>query len=518
MKKFLVTSLKQVSALAAKANEEAEKKRIQKLRVKQRLVKQAAEKIIEEERRKAIRAENERLQIIELRKRVRAVYHSLASAAWQGRNFVAISEDCLSYSSELSRYGLRLVSYLDLVEFLNGTQGNLLNELRDLLRVYSSDGFALNQKIVQLCLGIEKNGLAWYVKNQQDILEEIDAVEADIYQRRGEALNQIESLLAKAQQDKVGRVRAIEADIARYETELEKCLGAVKHLESIARQLSSFTSKIANDLAISYPDDVYISLANRVSFLRGAYSNIIPQHDFSRYSDLEILNIVRLANGVDAFFVIEEAHRQTSIGGNGAPLRMTTLRAKLTALNDALSAATSISRSHVQEPISPQLVSAKERYVRIGECHNIYRRRAARIRDLYAGACKQFDFYSPRELFYRKAYYANIVLAELDPSPNNLHPDVVIAYEELDWLSGRSGRMYLSKIERLLRSVAESASTSVEVTVRAKGGSKSTVELLGELLSASIRPALVLLMFKLAGLKVSSAFHGHDEVVVVFSW
>lgn len=518
MSKFLATSLKQVSYMAAKAKEEAEKKRAQKLKEKQRLARQAANKIVQEERRRAIEAENERLQIIEERKTVRAIYHSLAAAAWQGRNFAECSESHLLYADGLKPYGIKIVDQLFVIRFLNGAQQSLVNELHGLAGIYPSGKFPLNGEVERLSTGLKKSGIAWYLQNQENILSEIDAVEEDIYRRRGEEVNQVESMIAKAKQDNLGHVRAMKAQIARHEAELEKCLGFVKHLESIAKHLSGFTAKIASDLALRFPNAADVSLHNKVSFLRGAYSGIIPQHDFSRYSDLEILNIVRLACGLDAFCTTEEAEKQVSVGGDGASLRIPTLRTKLAVLSDALFAAASTPQSHLQNPMSAQLLAAKQEFLRLGECRNEYRKHAERIRNLYAEALRRFDSFSPRGLVYRRGCYENVVIAELDPSPNNLNPDVVIAYEELDWLSGRSGRMYLLKIERLLRSVAESASTSVEVTVRAKGGSKSTVELLGELFSANIRPALVLLMFKLAGLKISSAFHDNDEVVVVYSW
>lgn len=470
---------------------------------------QAERRRIEAEKRKAelaerkIREDEERVRICELRKAQLCsdIYGSLAVAAWDGVQEVVVDDEAFDFKTELHKFGIAVSRRSKLARLATNALAELLVAANQFSKVADTANEAsVADKLRSLSERIHKSG-------QPKLASQLSKFAEQMAQQSALGCERVE----KVHQDLLGSVGAQERAIDALEADARKLKAqladAVADVERRGKQLLSVANRIkahVDDIGSSYQAQVPAGLTpqsfeKKAAALRLAYGRFIHDVDFEKFSVLEIINLMRQANGREP---MESLNPNTEDDpdyfdyGDVGDETTAVLSKRLSRTNGELSAAkTKLDSTRAK-------ITRARSEIRIA---NDFRAKAHSFHD----SCTLFERSLGRsmegvdcgQLRFDEGQYIGPTLACLEAEPPESDTPIANAYAELRWLATEDGRDFAGYLDIVLSELAKEGARSVDMYFVESDG-ESRVSLGKVSLVCKICAPLMQLLFSRRGIAV----------------
>lgn len=510
------------------AEEERQRKLTEEAERKRKIREEKALQSIKEKQRKE-EAERVRRHQLKVSKLCRGIYVDLAVAAWDGHREVRLEGDVVEFDEDLLQFGIEIRSPKALATALNKAMIDLVDSMEALSK--AAEGLDLNHASRSLRFwskGLRVGGHKALGAPFTDLLAPIQLEIAEQMQsipgRREQVLAAIDSFEEKNSRSRK-EIRTLRGSLETAQIEQKKresALGEVvaeirDHIEEIG---PSFLANLPEGLALEK-----VSFAGRAAALRIAYSTFISKRPFASFTDLEIINLMRVANRLKPISLIglaswgldskqnggyheqdddreeieddaEEIDRHPKLvllnrGVNKAEERIGSLRKNISCLDD-------------------EARSIKTLQKKLQEC----RFDVERFEKILASNLENVE---SEDLRFIDGQYVGPTFAKLGDACPEESLGISPAYRELTWLSGEPGKDFCGYLDIVLSELAKEGARSVLLTLfESKNGCK--VEVGKVSLVCSIGHPLLGLLFTKRGFTVEVANESAQLVSMKLSW
>ena len=470
---------------------------------------QAEQRRIEAEKRKAELEERkrsedeERVRIRELRKvqLCSDIYGSLAVAAWDGVQEVVVDDEAFDFKAELHTLGIAVRRRSKLARLATNALAELLMVADQFSRLADTANEAsAADKLRNLSERIQKSG-------HPKLASQISKFAGQVAQQSTLGCDRAE----KIHQDLLGGVGAQERAVDALEADVRKL--KVRLADRVAdegrwkKQLLLVANRIkahVDDIGSSYQAQLPAGLTPRsyetkAAALRLAYGRFVHDVDFEKFSVLEIINLMRQANGrepMETLYPDTDEDRGYFDHGDVGDETAAILGKRLSRMSGELSAAkTKLDSTHAK-------ISSAWSDIRLA---NDFRAKA----HSFHNSCVQFERSLGKslegvdcgQLRFDEGQYIGPTLACLEAEPPASDIPTANAYAEMRWLATEDGRDFAGYMDIVLSELAKEGARSVDLSfVESDGESRVSVGKVS--LVCKIDAPLMELLFSKRGIAV----------------
>lgn len=473
----------------------------------------AEQKRIEAERRLAEMAERRRLEAEERARRrelrksqlCSEIYRALAVAAWDGVQEVVVDPDAFDFRAELSELGIAVSRRSKLARLFTDGLKELLRAVHQFLKVSDKAGDTeVSEKLRSLSERIQKSGqpklavqiskLSWQVVQQSALRVEL-------------AMKDHQKLLYIVDGQKQAIV-ALEVDTSKLKAQLADAVATQKRRDAqilpVVHRIKTHLDDIASSYQAQLPQGLQpqqsLSYETRAAALRVAYGRFIHDIDFEKFSALEIINLMRRANGhepIANFYPKLDEDQGSFDRRDASDASAEALSRRLQQKSNALSsakaklAATRDELSRVKNYIR----TIKDNHGKALSFHEV----CIRFEELISRSLEGVDV---GQLRFERDQYIGPTMAYLDSEVPAPDVRTVNAYEELRWLATEDGRVFSGYLDVVLSELAKDGARSTELSF-VEGDGESRVAVGKVALVCKIGSPLMGLLFSERGLAVN---------------
>lgn len=501
------------------AEEERQRKLAEDAERKQRIREEKAQQAIKEKQRKE-EVERVRRHQLKLYKLCREIYIDLAVAAWDGNREVRVDGDVADFDEDLLQFGIEIQRPQKLATALNRAMIDLVASMEALSK--AADGIAFNQASRSLTfwsMGLRHAGHEGIGVPFADLLARIQLEIPDnmqsILRRRAHAVATISSL-----EERNGRTReeirtlhdSIEAALIAQEKRESAYGDAVANIRDHIQDIgSAFLGNLPHGLV---PKN--LSFEERAAALRTAYSTFIPNRQFASYTNLEIVNLMRMANRLKPIRFdnsgLDSEQGWRTLKEDDEEQDEIYFHPKLLLLNSNLSKADDKIKN-LKVDISS--LDGKKRSMnglqkKVEECQAD----VAKFEKILASNLENVE---SKDLRFMDGQYVAPTLAKLGDACPEDSLGISSAHRELTWLYGESGKDFCGYLDIVLAELAKEGARSVALSFfESEDGGKVEVGTVS--LVCSIGHPLLGVLFAKRGFNFEVASASAPPVSMKLSW
>jgi hypothetical protein len=461
---------------------------------------QAAERAeLERIRAESERAEQERMRLLRLTNICAETYRTLALAAWDGQTTVIADIAALDFSEELAARGLSMSRSTALADRMNETLASLRRAL---------DRFPGRSADLQPADGVSKMGKL------------IDRIQPEGALAQSEALSAKSGQLCQSLEREVARLRGQEETVKDKAEQLKASAARVKssigvaqasegqlvwkkaQLQPIANRLEAHLGGISAFYRARLSAG-QVSVEDRAIALRQAYLAYVPDFDASEFSNLDVINIARLANDQP---LIESLDPNGTRSLESEQLfRLDQLRTQLAKLTEQRKSLRRMARQFAVRRTQAQGSLSRARALQ------------KRVVNFKRVVATPLEGVTVGQLFLEQGRWVGPVQACLTPHPPIGDANLLAAYEELRWLASDEGREFATYLDIVLAEAAKEGVRSVALTF-IEGDASNRVEACGVALVCKLGWPLLHLVFSQRGLRVGAPATDDNKTVLLIGW
>ena len=541
--------------------QEAERKRIiqEEKDLKARIEKQRRDEEAEKERKireeKALRALGEKKRMEEeerarryqakLAKICREIYVQLAVAAWDGQREILIKRNLADVEDDLRRFGIEVrrpkklanalgMAMIDLLGSMDAVSNltaswhrfrDLQTDLADAASTFRDAGHTRAGIATADLLGPIQSeidaGIRSTMKRREHAVETINqrdnktrGAKIEMQELRGaiaDARRKQEDKIRGAKLEKQELLRAI-ADAERKQEESELAFGgAVDRIRDRIQDIeSAFSAALPHGLVPSN-----VTFGERADALRIACSTHIPDVKFGLFSDLQIVNMMRLANGLKPIdlqrpVVNFSPVRSATDDGDDGELHILKLERLLEELNEDGERIASLRDSigHFDSELRS-----------LNELQRLLRKCQSDLKKFNKTLELELEDVTSEELRFIDGQYVGPTFARLGDVVPEDSVGVSVAYGELLWLLGDAGKDFCGYVDIVLAELAKEGTRSVVIAFCETESTKK-IEIGTVSLVCDIRHDLLGVLFSTRGFDVKIEVHNDaaSRVDLQLSW
>jgi hypothetical protein len=467
---------------------------------------QAAERAeIERIRVELKRVEQERARQRRLNHLCAETYRALALAIWEGDITAVVDPESLNFTSELAAQGLVVARCTALADRTNKAIEAMCSALDQFPKVTALPKITntvaemarliariqpTESKALSAALSAKAARLCFYLESEGARLDEQEIA----------CRNKLKQLKASTVQVKknIGLAQAFENQSA---WKREK-------LQSIATRLGAHLMDIGASTRVSL-DSGMVSWTDRANVLRQAYQRRVPDVDFSVFSNLDVINIARLANArplIDSLHPAEsdQVHPATSIESFQL--------SRLDQLEDDLAKLT-VQRETLRRK-ARELAAGKIQIQNSLTCAYGFKKGVMHFERVTAAS---LEGVTVDQLSVEEYRLVGPVQARLRPQAPELDPQLAAAYQELRWLASKEGREFSTYLDNVFAETAKEGTRTVDLTFfKDEGGNR--VEVCRVALDCKVEWPLLHLVLILRGLQVDASVTVDNKTTFQVSW
>lgn len=473
----------------------------------------AEQKRIEAEKRLAEMAERRRLEAEERARRrelrksqlCSEIYRALAVAAWDGVQEVVVDPDAFDFRAELSELGIAVSRRSKLARLFTDGLKELLRAVHQFLKVSDKAGDTeVSEKLRSLSERIQKSGqpklavqiskLSWQVVQQSALRVEL-------------AMKDRQKLLYIVDAQKQAIV-ALEGDTSRLKAQLADAVATQERRDAqflpVVHRIKAHLDDIASSYQAQLPQGLQthqsLSYETRAAALRVAYGRFIHDIDFERFSVLEIINLMRRANGrepVSSLSLELNEDRGSADGREAGGASVEALGGRLLRKSNELSFAKS-KLAATRDELSRSKNSIRTTKEYHGKVHSFHET-CIRFEHLLSKSLEGVDI---GKLRFEEGQYIGPTMACLESEAPASDVPIVNAYKELRWLATEEGRDFSGYLDVVLSELAKDGARSAELSF-VEGDGESRVAVGKVALVCKIGSPLMGLLFSERGLAVN---------------
>lgn len=469
----------------------------------------------------AIRREQRKKQLIQAA--VRAAYMQILKAIIKGSSTTTMRMPQDLHPDELIAYGIKAEQPKEAEGKLNKLQHASLLELEELLTKKETDWVRLLRPAWKVKSTLAEVGIAAGVEFAIEELAEIKNKAGAEIVKLNEARGRLKEDIGAAKR----KIRLAEDVQAKQKFATEEKLAATKEknqkaaqraalIQSIASDIAPRMQAIASDFNIAYPNGQEISVLARAAFLRRSFVAIDPGFNRADFSDLEIINIARVANGQEPLSDLTNALLTRHASGESDHNTKDVLR-KLESIEQRLVRQINAHNDELSL-LKARLIECTQR---INNLENLLRRLAKvseKISELANDAKATLSKVNPKAIRFINGQYCSETIVGLCTIPPYIEPAVMSSYEELVWLSSADGKTFLEYLQAVLLELANNSQRTAQIVFVDGANGATELEVGGVKLSARLRKELVMLIFQYFGLDTVALEAASENGGIKVSW
>lgn len=463
------------------------------------------------------------------------------------------------HPDELINYGIKAEQPKEAEEKLNKLQQTSLLELEELLRKEEADGTRLPRPALKikptLCEADEARLLrpAWKVMSTLTEVGVAAGIEfataelTEIKNKAGAEITKLDKACGRLREDisAVKRKISLAEDAqAKQKVALEKKLAATKEKNQKAAQRAELLQQIANDIAprmptiandfnIRHPNGQEVSVLTRVAFLRRSFANIDPKFNRADLSDLEIINIARIANGQDPLVDLTKAAlgryapEDSTYNAKDVLQQSESLKQRFMREMHVLSQPESIEQRFTRKineynnelsNLNAQLVTSTQRINNLNKLIRKLNKASETIMTLANYAKATLDQVDSKSIRFIRGQYLSETIISLSTMPSDIESAVMSSHKELVWLSSADGKTFLEYLQVVLLELANKSQRTAKIAFAEGVNGTTELEVGGVKLSARLRKEPIMLIFKYFGLDTIEPTHTSKNDLIEVSW
>jgi len=528
MTSSFAASLRKLAEEAAEAKRlmEAKARAVEKIvRAEGLRIKREAEVLARKEFR---RAENEESKQREEAERLRsramrleqlcsAIYAELAVAVWEGVEEAVVDDDALNFKSELIAMGVLVIRRNKLARLANNALADLLKAIGQFsLEADTPHALGLSTRLNSMSLRLQKSGDSGLSLKFSKLAGQFCSNLANEYDR-------IELSHSKVLDDIAGRKTAIakiESEIRPVNVLLNEVQNQAaqrsRHLVAVAAEIKSHADDIGSTYQAHLPQGIAankLSPESKASALRLAFATYVHGTDFKAFSELEIINLMRIANGWPLLESLDSAddtncdrfrYNDSSEGAQAQLLKR--LNRNLASVKSSLS-----SMLHKAKQLSTDLKNTKARL----KTANEFGENCIQFEEVFA---RTLEGVNASQLRFDGDQYVGPTIAALGAERPVANGHLQSAYRELRWLAADDGRVFADYLDIVLSELAKEGARRVEVAF-VDSDSEKKVEVGKISLVCNIGCPLMGLLFSKRGMMTTAGTAvSDDRTVFQLSW
>lgn len=497
---------KKAEAIANAANQRAE---IERAKIEANAVKIAA--------RRELRKKLAALRV------VKTAYLQILKAITKGNSITTMLMSPEIHPEELLTYGLKADRPKEVEEKLNGLQRLTLHNLEELLTKEKSDEARLLRPIMKIHSTLSEIGiLAGIEPAAAEIAKIEEAIDVELKQLDKACVSLKEAIATTTRE-----IKSTELARKKQMIALEKKLGAIKEkkqnttqraelIQQIANDIAPRMPTIANDFNVAHPDGQALSVLARASFLRRSFAKIDPNFNQAEFSDLEVINIARIANGQEPL-----PHLARAIAGQNASEEWSSCRKEAFRRPESIEQRfTRQFNKHNNElsSLRAQLVANTEHRTNLRETLRKLIELSKTLAIAANDASLTLGQINSKAIRFVDGQYFSKTTISLSNTPPNLESPVRSSYDELVWLSSADGKIFLEYLQVVLLELANKSQRTAEIAFAEVTTGATELAVGGVKLSARLRKEVIMLIFKCYGLSTMENRHTSTNGSLEVSW
>lgn len=397
-------------------------------------------------------------------KACRHIYVQLAVAAWAGIREVQVKGVVDEYKSDLGQYGIQLKRPTQLAVAATDALDSLLKSLASLGRRAEAQNLKrISDQLYETCTCLRDTGHADIGQIASTAMER---VRSEIARRIGwieESWSTAERAISKLEAD-MSRLTGEIASVQAMEETAQNAIDLQK--QHFGRALSRIVARVT-DIGSSYTANLppglapsSISVETKADALRAAFSRFVHDVDFTRFSKLEIINLVRQANGMAPYDSIPDAPGFGGLPNAKSEAHVLPISSRLRSLIEAEQDAQQEVESRLEkiEQLRAYMTDVTKLQRNVETCQLQFGKYA----EVVASTLEGVDV---SQLKFIDGQYVPPVLAQLSKNEPGEQSALVPAYRELMWLYSQSGRDFTEYFDIVLSELAKEGAHNVTLTV-----------------------------------------------------